>query len=62
MFTIYNYYQSILSNLFFYIGTLILNGLDNGFFYVLGGVVILINWLAVVLYIKTEREMFWAGL
>jgi ABC-type multidrug transport system fused ATPase/permease subunit len=58
---IYNQYQSIFSNLFFYIGTLILNGIDSGLFFVLGGTVLLINWLAVVLYLRAERQMFQAS-
>jgi hypothetical protein len=52
---IYDLYQSIFSNVFFYIGTLILNGIDNGLFFVLGGSVLLVNWLAVILYVRAER-------
>jgi hypothetical protein len=62
MFTIYNLYISVFSNSFFYLGTLILNGVSDGLFFILGGVVILVNWMAVVSYVRTEREMFWAGL
>lgn len=55
MYTVYNYYQAIFSNFFFFLGILILNGISNGLFFILGFAVLLINWLAVVLYIQAER-------
>ena len=58
----YNLYQSLLSNLFFYLGILILNGINSGLFFILGFGVLIINYLAVVLYIQAEREIFWAGM
>jgi hypothetical protein len=59
---VYNLYQSLLSNLFFYLGILILNGINSGLFFILGFGVLIINYLAVVLYIQAEREIFWAGM
>lgn len=62
MYTLYNYYQSALNNLLFYLGTLILNGISSGLFFILGFSVLIINGLAVLLYIRAERELFWIGI
>jgi hypothetical protein len=62
VYTVYAIYQAIFSNLFFYIGILVLNGISSGYFLILGIGVMLINFLFVKLYIQAEREMFWGGI
>lgn len=55
VFTVYSYYQAFFNNFFFFIGILIVNGIHNGYFFIIGAGVLIINWLAVCLYLRSER-------
>lgn len=55
MFTINSLFLNILNNSLFYIGTLIMSGYTDGYFFVLGGAVIIVNAIALFLYMRAER-------
>lgn len=57
MFIINNLMVSSSSNFLYYLGAIIISGIDSGYFFVLGGCVLLLNFLAMVLYLQAEREM-----
>jgi hypothetical protein len=52
MFIINNYITNTLLNIFFYIGTMILSGYENWMIFILGGVVMVVNWIFVLIYIR----------
>lgn len=57
MFTLNSLFINVINNCLFYIGTLILSGYSDGYFFILGGVVILVNGIALFLYMRAEREL-----
>lgn len=62
MFAINNYFVSIIQNIFFFIGTIILSGYENSMVFVLGFVVMFANFLVVLIYIRAEREELIVGI
>jgi hypothetical protein len=52
MFTINNLFLNILNNCLFYIGTLIMSGYTDGYFFILGAIVILVNAISLFLYMR----------
>lgn len=55
MFVINNLLVSCSNDILFYLGTIIISSVDSPYFLILGGVVVLINILAMMLFMRAER-------
>lgn len=62
MFLLHRFFLEAIVGLFFYLGICILNGIGNGWFFLLSAGVLLLNFLITCIYIRAERETFWWSL